>query len=657
MTRPAGILKPLCTAVLALFVSSAASAISADGWAGENGGTTGGTGGAVVTVANALDYRSAVESTDTLIVRVNGTITLGGNDSVKPRPNKTIVGVGTTGKIVGTHILNASTRNIIIKNLTLTTFDTVSDNDAISIRGAQNVWIDHCTFYNSADGMVDAGLGADYITISWCKFYYTEDFGHNFVTLIGSNNSHGDMDEGRLKTTLHHNWYGTHCVGRMPMARFAKVHAYNNYYNAAGANMYFGLAWRSQFLVENSYFDAGNQSTGKIWHYYETNAKLRQTGNVFVNVPVNASGGDDEVFTPPYAYTLDDVGDVKSLVMVGAGVNGDEGEPVDSEAPEILSLVPSRATLWPPNHKMVPITIAAEVVDAVDPAPTVEIISVISNEAGGGNAPDWEITGDLTLNLRAERDGGGSGRIYLITVEARDAADNARTAAVQVTVRHDAGPDRAAPWVNLTAPTGGADLTGIVALTADALDVFGVAGVQFQVDGVAVGAEDTDFPYGVTWDTTAVSPGAYAVTAAARDAAGNTATSSAAVVMVLDQTPPAGVIISLTLIDADTDQPIAAFDPLLNGAVLDLSELSTPRLNVRANVSGSVGSIRFGLDANPSFRTESGAPYALAGDNSGDYNPWTPTPGNHLLTATAWSEGGAGGTELGSLSVDFTVTP
>ena len=38
------------------------------------------------------------------------------------------------------------------------------------------------------------------------------------------------------------------------------------------------------------------------------------------------------------------------------------------------------------------------------------IVSVTSNEAI--NATDWKITGDLTLNLRAERSNRGTGRIY-----------------------------------------------------------------------------------------------------------------------------------------------------------------------------------------------------------------------------------------------------
>ena len=49
-------------------------------------------------------------------------------------------------------------------------------------------------------------------------------------------------------------------------------------------------------------------------------------------------------------------------------------------------------------------------------------------------APDWEITGALTLNLRAERAGGGSGRVYTITVESRDRADNSSTRTVEVRV-------------------------------------------------------------------------------------------------------------------------------------------------------------------------------------------------------------------------------
>ncbi|MDX6709987.1 MAG: hypothetical protein QOH96_1003, partial [Blastocatellia bacterium] len=95
----------------------------------------------------------------------------------------------------------------------------------------------------------------------------------------------------------------------------------------------------------------------------------------------------------------------------------------------------------PPNHEMVIVSLTAQVADLVDTAPATRIISVASNEPENGSgdgdtAPDWEITGALTLKLRAERAGDGSGRVYTITVESRDRAGNASTRMVEVRVQH-----------------------------------------------------------------------------------------------------------------------------------------------------------------------------------------------------------------------------
>ena len=82
---------------------------------------------------------------------------------------------------------------------------------------------------------------------------------------------------------------------------------------------------------------------------------------------------------------------------------------------------------------------SAALVDLLDPAPSARIVSVSSNEPADGPgdgdmSPDWEITGDLTLRLRAERAGTGSGRAYTITVEARDASGNTTIQTVVVSV-------------------------------------------------------------------------------------------------------------------------------------------------------------------------------------------------------------------------------
>ncbi|MBE2213489.1 MAG: HYR domain-containing protein [Opitutaceae bacterium] len=116
----------------------------------------------------------------------------------------------------------------------------------------------------------------------------------------------------------------------------------------------------------------------------------------------------------------------------------------DTISPVFESLAASPAVLWPPNQKMVTVNLTANVSDVADPSPVTRIISVTSNEAIDDS--DWEITGPLTLKLRAERSGSGSGRIYTITVESRDQSGNASTETVLVTVPHDQRPQFSALW-------------------------------------------------------------------------------------------------------------------------------------------------------------------------------------------------------------------
>lgn len=114
-----------------------------------------------------------------------------------------------------------------------------------------------------------------------------------------------------------------------------------------------------------------------------------------------------------------------------------------------------------------------------------------------------------------------------------------------------------------------------------------------------------------------------------------------------------------TLVDANTDQDIG---PLYNGMTIDLSDLapggniSQLALNVRANTyPATVGSVRLVFDG--TARVENAAPYALGGDSGGNYAAFSPlkTVGVHVLTATPFSDPGAG--ELGGvpLTIRFTV--
>ena len=102
--------------------------------------------------------------------------------------------------------------------------------------------------------------------------------------------------------------------------------------------------------------------------------------------------------------------------------------------------------LWPPNHQMVAVAVTARAIDNCSAAPVCKILSVISNEPvnghGDGNtAPDWVITGDSVVNLRAERSGKGSGSVYTITVGCADASGNSSSKMTMVTVPKDKDHD------------------------------------------------------------------------------------------------------------------------------------------------------------------------------------------------------------------------
>jgi N-acetylneuraminic acid mutarotase len=111
-----------------------------------------------------------------------------------------------------------------------------------------------------------------------------------------------------------------------------------------------------------------------------------------------------------------------------------------------------------------------------------------------------------------------------------------------------------------------------------------------------------------------------------------------------------GSVASLSLVNANTDADIGNFT---NGAVLDISGGKT--YSVRANTSGTVRSVQFRLNG-VAIRTESSAPYAVAGDNAGDYAPWNLTAGTYTLQVVPYSGTGATGTAGTPVSVNFTVT-
>jgi NHL repeat len=117
---------------------------------------------------------------------------------------------------------------------------------------------------------------------------------------------------------------------------------------------------------------------------------------------------------------------------------------VDTRPPEILSAAAQPSVLWPPDHKLVAVTLNAQVSDNSGWA-SWRIVRVEDNQAlqqpgQGDHSPDWVITGDHTLQLRAERQNGRADRVYSIIIQATDAAGNlSAPAAVTVVVPENQG--------------------------------------------------------------------------------------------------------------------------------------------------------------------------------------------------------------------------
>jgi phosphopantothenate synthetase len=102
----------------------------------------------------------------------------------------------------------------------------------------------------------------------------------------------------------------------------------------------------------------------------------------------------------------------------------------------------SPALLWPPNHKMVPVSIVG-VSDPQNYAVTITVTGVTQDEPtsglGDGDTPGDAVLSGGQLLLRAERGGAGNGRVYRITFLADNGNGGTCTGAVTVGVPRDQG--------------------------------------------------------------------------------------------------------------------------------------------------------------------------------------------------------------------------
>ena len=103
----------------------------------------------------------------------------------------------------------------------------------------------------------------------------------------------------------------------------------------------------------------------------------------------------------------------------------------DTESPLITSISTTPTQLWPPNHKLVDVTVDYALTDNC--GSVTSALAVTSNEPAG-NEPDWVIVDAHHLKLRAERSNLTKNRVYTVAITATDSTGNSSTASTQVNV-------------------------------------------------------------------------------------------------------------------------------------------------------------------------------------------------------------------------------
>ncbi|MBC2904056.1 pectinesterase family protein [Streptomyces cupreus] len=294
---------------------------TADGFASVNAlgqnGTYGGRDGRTVTVKTLAELEKYATAPEPYVIVVAATINMNPvGKEIKVASDKTIVGSGTSGQIVGGgFFLGTGVHNVIIRNLTIRDSyqgvwnDKDHDFDAVQMDGAHHVWIDHNDLRHMADGLIDVRKDSTNVTVSWNRLSNNnKTFGigwtENVVTDI----------------TIHHNWFRETEQRNPSTDNAAHAHLYNNYLeDTAGttiASSYGNYSrGRTKMVLENSYFQGFNNPVIK-----DSTAAIVQKGNTFVGTSGrNESAGT--AFDPKtyYAYTLDKTADVPTLLKSGTG--------------------------------------------------------------------------------------------------------------------------------------------------------------------------------------------------------------------------------------------------------------------------------------------------------------------------------------------------
>lgn len=217
-------------------------------------------------------------------------------------------------------------QNLIIRNISFVGPGSLdlSGQDAFSLSGCNNVWIDHCHFQDGLDGCLDLTHSSDKystnITISWCTFSYgPSSWDHRFSSLYNGSASQ------TLNVTVANCIWGGGIYTRTPLCNNARVHQLNCLFDSPGRG---NRVQNSSYddpsywvYLDHCYFAAGDNGSGgsRTYIMWSSNGRTcynKCEGNYFANCEIPSSNVAASV---PYSYDPIPAALVPSVLMSASG--------------------------------------------------------------------------------------------------------------------------------------------------------------------------------------------------------------------------------------------------------------------------------------------------------------------------------------------------